>query len=427
MNKFKSKVICVLMTFLVSSLFLYGDPVQEKIAKSTTGGGMKKLIVISPKAGVKWGKGLYRYIEWRPDGYDGPFKLVLLKNNQEKGTIAESINPASLTPNKRYKWKVGEITTGSVSLDVGYQVKVIFLNINKSYKSGLFEITKPVFKPGPGFVEKTIKITQPTQQSSWKKGSKQYIKWETVLNPPFKIDLMNPEGTKPVLGLGEIHDSSSNNKYTKKWTIPLTLQAGEYRVQISVFNGKVKKLSQKFMIAGTIKKEYWVRGTMENKRKMKRIYDKAGEYGIQCVPSMDDPGPKCFRVGFEHRWDSSLPFYCGQLYRSRAYFNVDHLKGKGVVLSARLKYKKMECKEFDPKFYFIEALGPNLFETTGILLTNLNKLPMINIAKWFAPGDYNHGILITAGKFEVFTKTNSKCIMKGVEVWMVFEILEVVK
>lgn len=425
----KMSVLVIIAVFLMSSVAIYGG----EIKKATTGPGtaMTSIKVLVPSTGTVWTKGSTKKIEWNPRKTEGPWSIVLYKGNQKVGVIVANCNPPKIGNLLKYSWKVGETTNGMVPDGKNYKVRVKKLGASIKAKSGFFEIRKPTFKPGPNFGENAIKITRPNINSFWMRGTTHAIKWESVLNPPFKIELMNHSGKKVKAQIGTVLIYRSDKKYSYNWAIPSGQNPGKHRIRISAFNGSFKKLSKKFMIQFTHQtSKHTLNAQIGNKARIKNQDYDTNDYVATMTPDQVGMGNVSgqARVGYYNQYNegqSGKWYYTGMIFRSKLYFDFSNYPGKNKTLvKATLTLKKKNTKKnvasvlhAAKDLYLLTApWPPNSLDVPADLLFPIGTMGgtwtfdlSTNVIKWLQHPGTNHGLMLV-GVNETLSHNNEHVV-----------------
>lgn len=107
--------------------------------------------------------GKHYTIKWTATGITTPLKLVLRKNGNVIGTIAENL-PANTT---QYDWVVGNYTGGTAAADSGYIIRV------RTMDNGPYDDSDKAFPLLSGL----LALTAPNGGESWELGSAKDITW----------------------------------------------------------------------------------------------------------------------------------------------------------------------------------------------------------------------------------------------------------
>ena len=217
----------------------------------------QSITIGSPNTNMNWEKGKSHRITWTTSGsVNAHVKIRLLKHSGVKVlNIAERVT----TGNNEFSWFIPQ------TLNAGqYSIRVKAVDNSVSNDSPLFNITDPATPtPEPPSPEQgTINITNPPSPNSQWMHKKTYpIIWQTsgTISSSLKIDLMNSTGS---LKITTIFPTVSNGG-SKKWTPPLNISAGSYRIRISTLDNLVSDKSGPFKIIKNPKILYSSTGNMK--------------------------------------------------------------------------------------------------------------------------------------------------------------------
>lgn len=201
------------------------------------------LRIISPNGGEGWLLGSEKEIRWwTAERVTNNVKLILFRNGTRVGLIAKDLNPRSGV----YTWKkAGQYEGGTAKAGSGYKVV-----IREQGGTGMDQSDKPftllfsgkhVIRPIP------IKVTKPERGVTWEEGKIKLICWESVLKPPFKVELYN----KSKVLVMECKPTNWNKRvllgpyqHMMAWIVPAAND--EYYIRVS--KGAVYGFSEKFKI-----------------------------------------------------------------------------------------------------------------------------------------------------------------------------------
>ncbi len=362
--------------------------------------------ISSPNSSSKWEKGKQYTILWNATGTSAGFSSVSItlmnKNNMKVKTISDG------TPNDgNHKWTVfTDVPKGEYKLlireeggvDVNYSQ--VFTIIDK--KKGFIVANKDIYK----FINKEIKFISPKSTSNWKTGSSFTVKWETknVQGQPVFVKLYNYNGKKLIKSLG----SSTTGSY--QWNIPASIYKwpGYYKMYAETMGGKFKGFSDKFHISTqTAKKNYTVNGNVVNKYRYRKKKKKSFTTSCEEAP---DPGAGKMRVGFNSY--SSDHTDCKMIYRSFVSFNLAAYKGKGLLLKAKLKFRKFMGDNCNVKLYILDQKwngnAKALFSVKATYHANPDNVTSI-VQKWLAYPSANYGVVFV-GPNENLNQYSGKCL-----------------
>jgi hypothetical protein len=201
------------------------------------------LQVISPNGGETWLRGRTQTITWRAQGVPGNVRLILLKQGQRLGIIAENV-PASAGS---YSWTVGSYKSGEtlVQADFGsnYKIRIRAVGSTAEDESNRhFTIADP-HPTGQAMVRKTITVTAPNGGETWRSGETKSINWSSnEVTEPYCVALLKG-GTE----IGIIADNIPAGQRALSWHVGDPLvggrtygQGNDYRVQVRARSGEPK-------------------------------------------------------------------------------------------------------------------------------------------------------------------------------------------
>ena len=199
------------------------------------------LEIIIPNGGEGWHIGSEKKIRWDADeSITNKVRLILFRNGTRVGLIAKNLNPRPGV----YTWlKVGEYAGGTAKVGSGYKIR-----IKEEGGTAMDQSDKPFYitlaKKPPSI--KPIKVTNPKEGDTWNDGETKFIRWESALKPPFKVELYN-ESKVLVKECNDIRNRpllKHPPKYTLMWSVP-SLEGNFY---IRVSKGAAFGFSGKFYI-----------------------------------------------------------------------------------------------------------------------------------------------------------------------------------
>ncbi len=287
------------------------------------------LTIDAPKKGDQWLLGSTKYIKWTTGGGTQFVSIILRRNSQVVGVIAQHYDTPQLAPQQSYQWKVGQHVNGMAEPGDDYYIRIRVNGGTPMKDSGTFSILKPAFKPGPDFSEKIIKITSPTYKSLWMRGQTHSIKWETKVKPPFKIDLMNYSGKQFKANIApQVLHRGAAGKYTWDWPIPADQAPGKYRIKVRTVDDNFSKLSDMFQIQMTVKTaKYKLLPAIRN-----RVFKRTEHYTL---PTADDPsGTAGYPTGIDNVPGQVMVGFCN----SYSEMIVDQWQYSGWIFRAGLKF-----------------------------------------------------------------------------------------
>lgn len=363
------------------------------------------ITISSPAANAKWKKGTGYQIKWSSSGASAnvsQVSIILIDKGTGKARLI--INPTANDGN--HPWTVFNNTpTGS------YQILIRPVGGSAKYYSSTFNIVNKfkltvVGKKPLQLLSKEIKVSSPTKTSNWKTKKTYLVRWETgnTQGKQVKVQLYNHNGKKFLKDLG---GSSSG---TLSWKIPTSVYKwpGYYKIKVSTPDGTRHGFSGKFHISlQTTKKTYKVSGQTTNKYKYRRKKKKS--FTVGC-PIADDPGPGKMRVGYDSYYHDSTE--CAMIYRSFVKFNLMAFQGKGLLLKARLKYRKFMGDNCTIRPLILEAPWNGdsnaLFKVKAYHHTNPADVTSV-VQKWLAYPNSNYGVVF-AGTNESLSYGAGKCL-----------------
>jgi hypothetical protein len=317
-----------------------------------------------------------------------------------------------------------------------YVVRVKTLDNNVFNDSDVFKVKSQFTHHSIDLAQLTdmsIKIIKPSSSSFWKGGTKHDIIWENknAKSKKLKIDLYSYDGKDFIKNIYTknylyTNPNSTTSKYS--WTVP-DIGPKKCKIKISIIDGIGKGTSDMFTLTIPTKiKKYKIFGTTYNKvkwRKQERYGNSNPVYYE--TPTVGDPGPGKMRFGSESfnnkTSDSSY------LYRSYVFFDVSQLKGKGVILKAKLHYTVYKttgnCGISKGNVHIVdEAWESKMFTcslTTIYQSTNLTPF----ITKWVANSESNFGFAVLAKEADHYLiwGQDTKCFSYAKDVYLEIEIL----
>jgi hypothetical protein len=174
--------------------------------------------IISPNGGEKWPLGSEKEIRWSADErLTNNVRLILFRNGTRIGLIAKNLKPRPGI----YTWKkAGQYEGGMAKAGSGYKIV-----IREHGGTAIDKSDKPFYlTPGkkPPSI-RPIKVTNPKKGDKWSEGETRIICWESVLKPPFKVELFSDSKVlvmeckpttvnRPVL--------QGPHKHTLAWNVP---------------------------------------------------------------------------------------------------------------------------------------------------------------------------------------------------------------
>lgn len=375
------------------------------------------ITISNPAANAKWKKGTGYQIKWTSSGASTSVAQVsIILINKGTGKARLIINP---TPNDgNHPWTVfNDTPTGN------YQILIRPVGGTQKYYSNTFSITDKfkltvVGKKPIQMFSKEIKVLSPTKSSNWQTKKSYLVRWETknTQGKYVKVQLFNHNGSKFIKDLG----GSSSGAFN--WNIPDSIYKwpGYYKIKVVSQDGTKEGFSEKFHISiQTTKKTYTVNGQTTNKYKYKRKKKKS--FTIAC-PIADDPGAGKMRVGHDSYYHDSTE--CAMIYRSFVKFNLSAYQGKGLLLKARLKYRKFMGDNCSIRLLILEAPwngnSDALFKVKAYQHSNPSDVTSI-VQKWLAYPNSNYGVVF-AGTNESLSYSSGKCLAfyEGVELELEF-------
>lgn len=383
------RLILTYFTMLLLAGFVYGATVDMLI----------------PNGGEQWKLGTTKVIKWKSKNFTGNVMLILLKNMQKVGTIAQNIGPNTTT----YSWKVGDYQGGTAAAGPGYRIRV-----KEEGGAGIMDASDADFTITTGFVGTItrkpgviqlvkISVTKPNNKSNWETGKTYQITWTGAPSGSMKVQLYNYNGKKFLRDIGQSSTGSIS------WTIPKDVYKwpGNYKIRVATTNNITEGFSDMFHIgtqAATT--SYTFNGTTDNKYKYRRKAKKS--FTMEC-PIDEDPGPGKMRVGY-HNYASDHTD-CATIYRSFVSFNVDSLKGKGMVLKASMTYNAFMGDNCNTRVYMLEQKWNGAAESLfTVSVTQVEPGNMTStVQKWLAYPNANYG-LVVVGPNESMQYNNSKCV-----------------
>ncbi len=185
-----------------------------------------------PNAEESFPIGITKEIRWESNGFTGPIRLELQKDDLVIGTIAENL-PIG---NGSYNWEVGEYQGGSAQTGNGYKIRVSMMDDSFNDTSNLeFSISQP----------STLTVTSPNGGESWKIGSTYNITWNAAnLTGNVKLTLLKDDAI-----FGPIVSDIDAEAGFYTWTIGKltngrTITPGsEYKIKIKLQGEDVSDIS----------------------------------------------------------------------------------------------------------------------------------------------------------------------------------------
>jgi hypothetical protein len=380
----KIRVLSIILAVAISSA-MYAETVE----------------VVSPNGGEGWQAGSVKQIKWNASGTFTEFSIVLYKDNKPIGDIAKHLSPT----NTSYDWKTGDYTGGKVSTGSNYKIKVTGYFANGStadQSNGPFTITRRRTQfsrtVGPRIIKK-IKVTNPTHKSKWETTKKYHIRWRpnwrVSRNDVFFVKLYNANGKRFRQDIGKSERGASS----MYWTIPHNMRPDFYKIRVSTLDtrkGGVEGFSERFHVSVKMKlKQKVLHAQITNKTRTKR--KAKNKYARACQPD-PNPGKGKALVGYRNvRTESEN---CLMSYRSFAYFNLDFLRGKRVLLTnAKLVYDNYMGKMCKIKIYILEKRwwkNTSLFKVKANYHGSTRNFKDV-VQKWLAFPHANYGIVFVSG------------------------------
>lgn len=179
------------------------------------------VIVTSPNGGEKWEIGKTYSITWNRNDTFNSAGLTLLQNNQAVLGMGTVSNTGS------YSWTIPTGYTGS-----GYSLKIVNMD-----DYSVFDVSDTTFSIVPAVVTPTIgvTVTSPNGGEKWEIGKTYAIKWEGDITDGAVYLYKKGLGTDIDKSVGAIFIAylRNNTPNPVMWTIPTTIQPGEYFVGVS--------------------------------------------------------------------------------------------------------------------------------------------------------------------------------------------------
>jgi hypothetical protein len=207
------------------------------------------LELVSPNGGESWQIGSEKKIRWdADDSVTNNVRLILFRNGTRVGLIAKNLSPRPGV----YTWeKVGQYEGGTAKAGPGYKIVIKEERGTAKDQSAkpfsLFFSGKHDLRPIP------IKVTEPKKGDRWYVDQIRMIQWESILKPPFKVELYNESKVfvmecKPIPSTGNRPTSFlPKNKYKLAWRVrDIRVLYGYYYIRVS--KGAVYGFSGKFTI-----------------------------------------------------------------------------------------------------------------------------------------------------------------------------------
>jgi len=388
---------------------------------STSSGS--SITVITPNGGENWQIGTTHNITWNSSGVTGNIIIKLMKSGSMLGSIAYNIaNTGS------YSWTINDIAGNPIAPGNDYKILVRSFDDHsiEDQSDAVFSIEKKLFESKISLkkLHGKIKILKPNSASFWDEGSSHYIEWKNdfTKSKEVSIQLYNYSGSKliktiktfkPFIMMG---NSSDISKYL--WKVP-DIGPGKFRIKIVRTDETASGMSDKFTVRiKTNKKIYKIYGTTYNKVK----WYKSDKDVFTVEQGTGDPGPGKMRVGFENFGDINF------IYRSYVLFDINQVKGKGLILSVKLNYNVfmgepgcitgLSVVDEDwnnPEKMFNCALSP---------LSNPDKQLIQFVNQWIAYPETNHGILFSGVEGHLKEEYNYSCVALAENVYLEIEVLE---
>lgn len=387
----------------------------------------QSITVKSPNGGEKWVTGTTKQITWNAPGVNVLLRIALRKNGKEVGVIKSNQNPKTGFLN----WEVGKLSGGKIApAGPGYRIHIKAKGTTiKDLSNATFTILAKL-NINPDQLKKMaslfkISISQPDNNSKWKEGETETIRWQTVLKPPFKVELYNYNGTKKVRDIPGFVKSEGGIKYSLNWKIPTDVYKwpGNYTIKVSQNN--ISGISKMFHISKALKiKTYTFSATTDNKVKWYWYKPDKNVFTAEVNPTAADPGQGKMRVGYENH--NNPGYYKGFIYRSWVYFNLGNIKG--LVSKATLSFKHFMGCNFTPKVYVLNQKWNGdanaLFSIPCSMINPTSNLGL-TVNQWISKNN-NYG-LVFVGQDESFKHNNNQCVGYFENVKLTVEIIEDVK
>lgn len=157
------------------------------------------LTVTSPNGGEYWQLGKTHNITWGAHGLSADLRINIFKGGTSVGVIASNIDPDDGT----YAWIVGQHSTGTVSADTGYTIKLREIGeTTVDFSDASFTIC-------------SLAVTAPNGSESWQINSTQTITWNAQEVPGYVKVTLYKDGV--FLGRVANNITPSTGSYT--WTV----------------------------------------------------------------------------------------------------------------------------------------------------------------------------------------------------------------
>ncbi|MEN8222318.1 MAG: Ser-Thr-rich GPI-anchored membrane family protein [Acidobacteriota bacterium] len=384
---------------------------------------MPEIDITIPNSSTVWRKGITYDITWDKAGSQSSGVIIKIF----KGSISQPNFLEQLTgPNIGSKsWKIPEnYATGT------YCLRITTDDNQVTDDSEPFKIM-PKFQVAPQMVvaqvHGKIEILKPSTSSFWKEGTTHLIKWKNkyTKKKTIKIDLYNYSGKKFVRTITTILGVNVTKLYkggakppdtsTYKWFISKGLGPAKYMIKISRIDGKASGMSDMFTVQiGTKVKTYEINGSFGN-------YCKRSCWAVDSGSLVDlesQVGNCTANGGASQGWSGYSNYaanhgktYYGDIWRTHAYFDLTPFIGKGIILSAKLKYNKSTypgnpgCSV--SVYRLLASLG-DAFNINGELINNPKSNMTSHAQSWMAYPNANYGIMFV-GPDESFQHNQAKC------------------
>lgn len=379
--------------------------------------------VTDPQLNAKWYKGKSYDIKWTKTGSMSNTVKITLHSQPETQpikTISSGTSNSELFP-----WDIpADMSSGSYVVRVMTSDNVVFGYSKQFY-------IKQKFSPLEGLVpfNAKIDIIKPSTSSSWPNGKAHLIKWKSKFTKgkQLKIDLFDFSGKKfiktiamlpPIIvkpyGKGKTKPSETS---TYNWFISGNTGPGKHRVRISRTDGVASGMSDMFMIQTEIKTTvHKVYGKVYNH--CKRVYwHKHGQAALQRLAEQIDK-IDCVNhsnsdawVGYSNHMTNNQLSYYGFAWRAFVVFDLKQFQGKGVIVSAKLKYHKT----YHPpgancaiSVYKVNAPYNDGFIVNMELIDNPGADMTSAAQNWLGFPNGNHG-MVFVGPDESFRRDQSVC------------------
>ncbi len=394
------------------------------------------ITILKPDSSTIWRKGITNLITWDKTGQQS----AGVKINIYRGSVISQPNfleQLTGSNNGSKSWKIpGNYATGTYRLRIMSDDQV-------TDDSDPFMI-KPKFQITPEMVitpiHGNIEILKPSTSSFWKEGKTHLIKWKNKFTKKntIKIDLYNYSGNtfvrtiKTILGVNVVKLYKGGGKppdtSTYNWFIPKGTGPAKYVIKISRTDGKASGKSGMFTVQiGTKVKTYEINGSFGNYCKRSTWAVDAGNLAhleSQVGGCVAAGGSSQGWTGYSNYAANHGKTYYGDIWRTHAYFDLKQFKGKGIILSAKLKYNKT----YYPVDCNVSVYKVNAPFSDGFIV-NMGLIPdpksnMTTAAQgWMGFPNSNHGIMFV-GPDESFQHNQSKCkiFLNGIK--LKIEILE---